>query len=131
MKNNISKKILRNFGILIGFAFPLIIGLILPTLVGHSFRSWTLWISFPSFILAIARPRLLHYPYIAWMKLGYILGWINSRIILGLVFLVVLQPIALVMRSFGYDPLRLKFNNFVKSYREVPNKSNIDLTRIF
>ena len=131
MKNNISKKILRDFGILIGFAFPLIIGLILPALVGHSFRSWTLWISFPSFILAIARPGLLHYPYIAWMKLGYILGWINSRIILGLVFLVVLQPIALVMRSFGYDPLRLKFNNFVKSYREVPNKSNIDLTRIF
>ena len=126
-----TEKQLREFGLLIGFLFPFLIGWLLPTIFRHQFRSWTLWISFPSFILAIARPGLLHYPYIAWMKLGYILGWINSRIILGLVFLVVLQPIALVMRSFGYDPLRLKFNNFVKSYREVPNKSNIDLTRIF
>ena len=87
MKNRIPKKILREFGYLIGFAFPFIIGWILPSLGGHSFRTWTLWISVPSLILAISRPELLLYPYKAWMKLGNILGWLNSRIILGLVFL--------------------------------------------
>ena len=42
------------------------------------------------------------------MDLGKALGWINSRIILGLVFIIVLQPIAFIMKSFGYDPLKLK-----------------------
>ena len=108
MDNNISKKILREFGFLIGFAFPFLIGWIIHVLGGHSFRTWTLWISFPSIILAISKPKLLLYPYKAWMKLGHILGWINSRIILGLVFVIILQPIALIMRMSGYDPLRIK-----------------------
>ena len=83
MKNNISKKKLREFGFLIGFGFPLLIGWILPFIIGHSFRNWTLWIGIPALIFAIARPISLFYAYKIWMKLGHILGWINSRIILG------------------------------------------------
>ena len=64
------------------------------------------------------------------MKFGFCLGWINSRLILGLVFILVLQPIALVMRLLAYDPLRLKKRE-VKSYREIKSKSNVDLRKIF
>ena len=130
MKNRISKKILREFGFLIGFGFPLIIGLILPSFGGHSFRSWTFWISIPSLILAISRPDLLFYPYKAWMKIGNILGWLNSRIILGLVFLIVLQPIALILRIFGHDPLKTR-NLSQKSYREIKIDQKINLKKIF
>ena len=108
MKNHIQKKTLKEFGFLIGFTFPFLIGWILPLIGGHSFRTWTLYIGIPSLILAITKPSLLLYPYKAWMKLGHILGWLNSRIILGLVFLIVLQPIALIMRIFGHDPLKQK-----------------------
>ena len=121
MNKYISKKILREFGFLIAFAFPFLIGWLLPLLGGNSFRMWTLWVSIPSFILAISSPVLLSYPYKAWMKIGYILGWVNSRIILGLVFLIILQPIALIMRIFGHDPLKTK-KIVQKSYRE--NKTN-------
>ena len=130
MKNHISQKILREFGFLLGFAFPFLIGWLLPFLGGHSFRSWTLCVSFPSLLLGILKPDLLLYPYRGWMALGHALGWINSRIILGLVFIVVLQPIALTMRIFGYDPLRKKKSN-KKSYREVKGNQEINLTRIF
>ena len=130
MKKYIPKKILREFGILITFVFPFLIGWLLPLLGGHSFRTWTLWISFPAFTLAILRPSLLLYPYRAWMKIGYILGWVNSRIILGLVFLIVLQPIALIMRTFGYDPLRTK-KLAQKTYREIKTNQNVDLKKIF
>ena len=108
MKFYISKKTLREFGFLIGFTFPFLIGWILPLIGGHSFRTWTLFISIPSIILAFTKPILLLYPYRAWMKLGHILGWVNSRIILGLVFLFVLLPIALIMRMLGHDPLKNK-----------------------
>ena len=108
MRKNISEKILREFGLIIGFLFPILIGWILPSLGGHPFRLWTLWIGIPSLILAILRPGILLYPYRFWMKLGLILGWINSRIVLMLVFLIVLQPIAFIMRLLGHDPLRTK-----------------------
>ena len=130
MKNYIPKKTLREFGFLIGFIFPLLIGWILPLIGGHSFRTWTLFISIPSIILAFTNPMLLLYPYRAWMKLGHILGWVNSRIILGLVFLIVLQPISLVMRILGHDPLRTK--NFAqKSYREIKTNHKVNLKKIF
>ena len=130
MNKYISKQILREFGFLIAFAFPFLIGWLLPLLGGNSFRMWTLWISIPSLILAISRPVLLSYPYKAWMKIGYLLGWVNSRIILGLVFLIILQPIALIMRFFRYDPLRMKKID-QKSYREIKTNQKVNLKKIF
>ena len=130
MKKNLSKKILREFGFLIGFTFPILIGWLIPAVSGHSFRVWTLWLGIISLILAISKPILLLYPYRTWMKLGHILGWINSRIILGLVFLIVLQPIALIMRILGHDPLRTKkFDQ--KSYREIKTNHNLNLKKFF
>tara|TARA_Y200000002_G_scaffold278174_1_gene232327 strand:+ start:23 stop:415 length:393 start_codon:yes stop_codon:yes gene_type:complete len=130
MKNHIPKKKLREFGFLIGFTFLFLIGWILPLIGGHSFRTWTICISIPSIILAITKPGLLLYPYRAWMKLGHILGWLNSQIILGLVFLIVLQPIALIMRIFGHDPLKIK-TLAQKSYRENKTNQKINLKKIF
>ena len=130
MTNHISQKILREFGFLIGFIFPFLVGWILPLIGGHPFRIWTLWISIPTLILAITKPSLLLFPYYAWMKLGHILGWVNSRIILGIVYLIVLQPIALIMRIFGHDPLRTKKLR-QKSYREIKNNKKINLKKIF
>ena len=64
------------------------------------------------------------------MAIGHFLGKINSRIILGLVFILVVQPIAIIMKIFKYDPLRKKFEK-KKSYREIKKYHKIDLTRIF
>ena len=130
MKNKIHKKELKEFGFIISILFPILVGWALPSFSGHSFRTWTLWISLPSLIFAILKPELLFYPYKTWIKIGNILGWFNSRIILGLVFLIVLQPIALIMRIFGHDPLRMKKSN-QKSYRELKTNQKINLKKIF
>ena len=130
MKEIISKKQLREFGLLIGFGFPILIGWLLPLFFGHQFRTWTLWIGLPGLLIGLTAPRLLYYPYKGWMALGHLLGWINSHIILGLVFIFVLQPIAYIMRLTGYDPLRTKRKG-KKTYREIRNDHKIELTRIF
>lgn len=130
MKETISKKQLREFGLLIGFAFPILIGWLLPSLFGHEFRVWTLFIGFPGLILGLLAPRLLHYPYQAWMIIGHALGWINSHIILGFIFIFVLQPIAYIMRLTGYDPLRRR-RKVELSYKENCQDRRTDLTRIF
>ncbi|MBM5785217.1 MAG: hypothetical protein FJ076_10405 [Cyanobacteria bacterium K_DeepCast_35m_m1_288] len=125
-----SRRQLREFGLLIGIVFPLLLGWVLPALHGAPFRSWTLMISVPALLLGLLAPRTLAAPYRGWMALGHGLGWINSHIILGAVFVLVLQPIALVMRLTGYDPLRRR-NLPRKSYRELRKDSSISMTRIF
>ena len=130
MKEIISNKRLREFGLLIGFGFPLLIGWLIPVLTGHGFRVWTLWVGFIGLLFGMTSPRLLYYPYKFWMKLGLTLGWVNSRIILGLVFIIVLLPISVVMGLIGYDPLRTKLKE-VKTYRENRKNHKTDLTRIF
>ena len=131
MKEIISEKQLRKFGIIIGLGITVIIGWLIPLLGGHLFRMWTLFVGFPLFILGILKPNLLYYPYKAWMALGNILGWINIRIVLGLVYILLLIPIAFIMKVFGYDPLKQNHKkNILISYREV-KINKIDLTRIF
>ena len=130
MKPEISDIKLRNFGLLIGFGFPILIGWIAPRIFGHEFRVWTLWVGFPGIILGLIAPRKLLYPFKGWMALGYVLGWFNSRIILCLVHIIVLQPISYFMRLFGYDPLRKKRKG-KNTYREVRQEYQEDLTRIF
>ena len=130
MKQTISKNKLREFGLLIGFGFPFLIGWLLPSLFGHAFREWTLLVGIPGLIIGLTAPRLLHYPYKIWMALSHSLGWVNSHIILGLVFILVLQPIAYIMRITGYDPLQRRSKG-EKTYRENKQKHQNDLTRIF
>tara|TARA_B100000242_G_C42830878_1_gene386039 strand:- start:205 stop:597 length:393 start_codon:yes stop_codon:yes gene_type:complete len=130
MKETINTKQLRNFGLVIGFGFPILIGWLLASFTGHGLRIWTFWVGIPSLILGILAPRLLNYPYRIWMALGHALGWINSRLILGLVYIIVLQPIAYTMRLFRYDPLKLRRKG-EKTYRENRKSYKIDFTRIF
>ncbi len=125
-----SQRQLREFGLLIGVVFPLLLGWLLPALHGHAFRGWTLWIGLPALVLGLAWPRALAWPYRGWMSLGHALGWVNSHLILGLVYLLVLQPIAAVMRTLGHDPLRRR-RHAQASYRETPSQTPTDMRKIF
>ena len=125
-----TRKQLREFGLLIGIVFPVLLGWLLPALHGHAFRLWTLWIGLPALCLGLIAPRSLRWPYQGWMALGHGLGWINGHIVLGAVFLLVLQPIAFIMRLFGYDPLRRRQGSQV-SYREKRQHPSTNMTRIF
>ena len=130
MPEKITNRKLRDFGILIGIGFPFLIGWLIPAFTGHVFRTWTIWVGVSGLILGLKLPHLLYYPYKAWMAIGYALGWINSHIILGLVFIIILQPIAYVMRLGGYDPLQRRRKG-EKTYRENRQGHKTDLTRIF
>ena len=130
MNKTETDKKLRTFGMLVGFLFPFFIGFVLPKLTGNHFRIWTLIVGIPLFSLALISPKKLKIPYEIWMGIGNFLGFINSRLILGSIFLIVMQPIALIMKIVRYDPLKHKWNNS-KSYREFRKNDKIDLDEIF
>jgi hypothetical protein len=55
--------------------------------------------------LAFVRPSLLKRPRAVWMRGAMALGYVNARIILTVLFLLVLTPIGLIWRFIGRDPL--------------------------
>ena len=57
----------------------------------------------------------------AWLKFGHILGTINSRIILTLIYYLALTPLALLKKLFSEDSLRLKKKPHGESYYEPRN----------
>ena len=44
----------------------------------------------------------------AWLKIATVLGWVNSRILLSVIYFVFLLPLALLSRLFTKDPLALR-----------------------
>lgn len=43
--------------------------------------------------------------YRGWMKFAHVLGWVNTRIILTLVYLLIMTPLALIFKVLGKDPM--------------------------
>jgi hypothetical protein len=73
---------------------------------GHTLRAETLGaLGAPLLIAALVRPRSLRALARAWSRIGHALGWVNSRVLLTLMFVLVVCPVALVSRLFGSDLL--------------------------
>jgi hypothetical protein len=60
------------------------------------------------FIVSLAKPELLLPLNKLWMRLGLLLGMISTPIVMGVIFFGLFTPIAILMRLFGRDELRLK-----------------------
>jgi hypothetical protein len=54
--------------------------------------------------------------YVGWMTFAFALGWVNTRLILGIVFYLIFTPAGLVMRLLGKDPLVLRFDRQATTY---------------
>ena len=131
-KLDLSKANLKKFGRTMAFCL-LAIGLVL--LLRRKSLFMVLWaIGLIFFILAQARAVSLQPIYKIWMGLAFCLGWINTRIILLLVYYLVVTPIALMMRLFRKDLLSLKLEKDAESYwlkRELKNSAKESYERIF
>ena len=112
---------LRSFGLLVGGIFA-IIGVWPLLLRGDALRLWALILSGLLLVSALLLPSILKPIYHVWMRLGAILGWVNTRIILAIGFFLVFSPMGLVMRVFGRDALLRKLDPTLNTYR-VPRSS--------
>ena len=63
-------------------------------------------------VLGLVQPRLLKWPSAVWWRFAMILGYINARIILTVIFTIVFSPLGLLWRIIGNDPLARKRRNW-------------------
>jgi len=59
-------------------------------------------------VISLLIPIAGYYIVWFWYKIGMVLGWVNSRIILTALFYLFLFPIALFSRIFNKDTLKLR-----------------------
>jgi polyferredoxin len=118
MENNPETKQLRSFGLLVGGIFALV-GL-WPMLFGRGLRLWAIIPAGILLVLGGLHPTSLRSVYKMWMLLGHALGWVNTRIILSIVFYGMFCPMGFIMRLRGKDPMRRRYESESKSYR-VPS----------
>lgn len=109
---------LRKFGLIMAFVLMGIMGLAIPLSFGKPLPSLPLAIGSIFLLLAFVKPAFLKFVYIAWMKVGHILGWINTRLILGIIFFIIITPMGLIMRLLGNDPMNKKYDLRRLSYRK-------------
>src|SRR5262245_57283220 len=104
MQIDTDKKQLRSFGLTVGGVFAAI-G-VWPLLIYSSApRWWSLTVAAFLILPSAIYPKSLFWPYKGWMILGHILGWINTRIILGAIFYLIVTPIGVYRRWLGKDPM--------------------------
>lgn len=111
---------LRKFGFIFAAIMIGLFELLLPWLRDRPLPLWPLYIAVPVATLAAVWPLGLGPFYKAWMKFGLVMGAINTRIIMSIVFFVMLTPIAWLMRALGKDLLALRLDRSANSYR-VPS----------
>lgn len=76
-----------------------------------------LYVALGAAVLGLAIPIAAKYIHLGWMGLAKVLGFINSHILLGIIFFVVLTPLAVVRSLFSNkDELQLKKRKSKESY---------------
>lgn len=125
---NASRKNVRNFGFLFG-------GITFVVAAYMMYRGNPNWIWASSAGLVFAAGGAALYPlmkpvYTAWMLFAYVLGWINTRVILGLFFYLVMTPLGLLLRLTGKDLLDEKIDRTVGTYWIRRERKPFDRTRL-
>jgi hypothetical protein len=111
---NASGKNVRNFGFLFGVIF-------LAASAYMIYRGNGAWVWTAAGAVLFGAGGVLFYPlmkpvYTAWMLFAFVLGWMNTRLLLGFFFYLVMTPLGLILRWTGKDLLDEKIDRSAVSY---------------
>lgn len=113
-KIKLDKSALKKYGIIMGVAFLLIAALLF---LRHRHNPLLFVLLAALFFTAgLLYPRVLKPIYNIWMRMAFVLGWLNTRLILLVLFYIVFMPVGLFLKLFRIDPLDRKFEKEKPSY---------------
>lgn len=119
----LNRKGLREFGLTTGAAVVVIFGLFFPWMLELGWPAWPWVIAAPLWLLALVYPLWLRWIYRAWMRFGLLASRVMTPLVLGIVFFVMISPMAMVRRLMGKDPMHRALDPNQKSYRVQSAKS--------
>ena len=110
-------KEIRSFGFIFSLLIVLIFGALLPWLFNQPMPVWPWVVSTFTSLLALLAPSTLRPLHSLFIKLGTLLAFINTRILLFIIFFGLFLPVSIVMWLAKRDILGRKPST-VDSYRK-------------
>jgi len=108
---------LRKFGITTGLIVAGLFGIFFPWLFEAGFVIWP-WILCGLLIaMGLLTPMALGPVYHWWMRFGLMISRFTTPLIMGLVFFLVITPMAIFMKLLGKDAMRRKLAKDESTYR--------------
>ena len=109
------RKEVRQFGLMMGLILGIFGGLFFWR--DHPLVAYVLW-SIGLFMAAscVLAPGGMRPVFRAWMKFAMALGWVNTHLILFLLYYLIFTPVGLVRKVFHPDPLQHKIDKTATSY---------------
>ena len=109
-----SKSSNKSFGLLFFIVF-LIIGF-WPLLNDNSPNIFFFILAIFFLILGLINAKILTPFNKSWIKLGEVLGLVVAPLVMVAIYFIVLTPLSFLIRIFGKDLLKLKFDKKINSY---------------
>jgi hypothetical protein len=119
----LDRKGLREFGLATGAAIVALFGLFFPWMLELDWPVWPWVIAAPLWLLALVHPSWLRGIYRAWMRFGLLASRVMTPLLLGVVFFVMIWPLAMVRRLMGKDSMQRTLDPDRDSYRVQSTKS--------
>jgi hypothetical protein len=119
----LDRKGLREFGVMTGAVVVAIFGLFFPWMLGLDWPLWPWVIAAPLWLLALVHPSWLRWTYRTWMRFGLLANRVTTPLLLGILFFVIISPMAIVRRLRGKDPMQRAFDPGQDSYRVRSTRS--------
>ena len=119
-----STRDLRRFGLVLAAAFPVVFWLVLPWVFSRPRPWWPLAVSGVLLAFAVLLPRALAPVERVWLRIGHALGWLNTRIILTILFYALVLPLGLFLRAIGKLPIARTPERSAASYRVASGGSD-------
>ncbi|MDJ0926663.1 MAG: SxtJ family membrane protein [Gammaproteobacteria bacterium] len=115
----LDRKGLREFGITTGAIVAGLFGLFFPWVFERAWPVWP-WIVFGVLgAWGLIAPMTLRPVYRGWMRIGLLLSKVMTPLIMGIVFYILITPMALFRKLMGKDSMARDFDDS-RSYR-VPS----------
>ena len=124
---------LRMFGAILAVAFVVVFCVLLPWLYDRQIPWWPVGVAAALLLFAATWPQSLAPVHRGWMRVGHVLGWINTRLLLGAVFFLLVVPMGALLRLFGRHGIARGRDPDAASYRVPVSEKDPakDLTRPF
>ncbi len=129
-KKSFSLVRLRIFVIFFGLSLFWFSKLILRFLLSDLFIKISLIVFSILFVILIIKPLLIKRIYLFWISFFSTFEDLISNLLLGIIFIIFVQPISFIAKLFGFDPLRIKTNR-KGTYRQKRSNTKINLKKLY
>ena len=115
-EGKVLKQTLRRFSFIWAAFFSIIA--LYPLVASSPVRLWALFVSTGFIAIGLVYPMVLNPFFRIWIKFGNVVGAINAKIILAIIFYLIVTPIGLTRRIMGKDSLKKKLDKSTTTYWE-------------